>query len=65
MLGAIVGGAELLRDQQASLSVQLFLVGREKHALPQTRIRGSAPLIPVNIHAAQTNPAPSLWDSMG
>ena len=35
MLGAIVGSAELLRDQQAPLAVQLFLVGRENHALPQ------------------------------
>ena len=36
MLGAVFSRAEFLGDQETALAVQLLLVGREKHALPQS-----------------------------
>ena len=41
---AVVGGAELLGDQEPALAVQLFLERREEHALPHRTYR-SAPSI--------------------
>ncbi len=39
VLGAVLSRAEFLRDQETALAVQLLLVGREKHALPNRTLR--------------------------
>ncbi len=36
VFSAVFSRAEFLRDQETALAVQLLLVGREKHALPQS-----------------------------
>ena len=69
VLGAVLGRAEFLRDQETALAVQLLLVGREKHALP---IGSSDPsLKPKNAGARDARLSPQLtadgisWDEMG
>ena len=63
--GAVFGRAEIVRDQETALAVQLLLVGREKHALPNRALR-PAPESPLMTPRAGRQPLlMRLWDSMG
>ena len=64
VLGPVVGGAELLRDQQAPLSVQLFLIGSEKHDCPNSG-PSTRPSDPIDAVRRTPHPTQYEWDSMG